>query len=963
MEYIPEYSQEFIEFLNSNIFKAECFVTIASLLVWLHWRWDNFILSNLDWDWWDSNKGNQPNDDINLYYDAPVLLIKDDDLRREKFIKNVEKMIATILKDKDNDSFVFGLYGKWGEGKTSVINMLEESLEEDEDIKEKYFLIRFEPWHYENEKAITTAFLKEIENTISKEFIFPDIKNKFAKYNKLISSGLSNASIKIDLSFLDALSKDSDLHDTTDKIKNNIENTKRKFIIFIDDIDRLHHNEMLLVFKLVHLTKKLSNMIFILTLDQIVVRKHLDEILKTDPDFLDKIIQMPIDLPDIEQSVLDTYIINKIKNLLVKSKDIKDINDNNDIHEKTSFNEFINKYQTKYRYLFKTLRDAKRYINGLNARLPIAYKEVNLHDFLVLEIIRLFYPEVYKDIWSNNYIYIKKYYSNNQRGINHLSEIRKKFPAERNDSDRIVAEYFQCLINKDENSFVDLMSILNQLFPDLINNFNLEVHKAAADIYKLKKENRIASEKHFERYFLLQAMRDDISDTEFHEDLKQWSSHSAVNIIQEEIEKTIFKYHETGKRLKFFERLLNKLEYISEDVAIILIKVLYMKAEEFPRIRGGISPGNLEFDVALRLSLSLILSKAKSDGEIKQLIQEIINKTPSIIFAILMFFYEIQQRDPILPDNRKLSEIINESELSKLGEILFKRFHEHFIDSNTDIFKVYTETRDCTLILSYWSDLEVKDVDNNKILNDYIIKHVQDNHKNFITFLKGCIIEKVKGNEKEIPEKVKSIAEVYNILKFINIAQKHLEKEESLFNEEKDLIYNFLKLFDDYTKIESFIEAYCKSTVADSIIRNKIIGLGKYAGEPLIKALIDKDKSEACRARMPQLLGELNYKQAVEHLEAILKDKNNTKEFRNSVIIPLIMIGENLTLILEVLPQVFTNKPKIFNALNRFHKNWQKSDVARKAIPLLQSAGKAGMAREALNIIMKGMDEDDTSAL
>ena len=61
--------------------------------------------------------------EIDLYSlsDEPIKIVKQDLLERTKFVEDLHKEIISL---PFNDSFVFGLFSGWGEGKTSVINLL-----------------------------------------------------------------------------------------------------------------------------------------------------------------------------------------------------------------------------------------------------------------------------------------------------------------------------------------------------------------------------------------------------------------------------------------------------------------------------------------------------------------------------------------------------------------------------------------------------------------------------------------------------------------------------------------------------------------------------------------------------------------------------------------------------------------------------------------------------------------------
>ena len=61
-----------------------------------------------------------------LNSDLPIKSVADDMLNRASFAENLAQ---TMLDYTVSDGFAIGLYGKWGSGKTSVINMVLEKFE------------------------------------------------------------------------------------------------------------------------------------------------------------------------------------------------------------------------------------------------------------------------------------------------------------------------------------------------------------------------------------------------------------------------------------------------------------------------------------------------------------------------------------------------------------------------------------------------------------------------------------------------------------------------------------------------------------------------------------------------------------------------------------------------------------------------------------------------------------------
>jgi len=57
--------------------------------------------------------------------DRPIKSLNEDQLSRQNFAMSIGE---AILKSQTKDSFVIGLLGKWGSGKTSLVNMAVEHI-------------------------------------------------------------------------------------------------------------------------------------------------------------------------------------------------------------------------------------------------------------------------------------------------------------------------------------------------------------------------------------------------------------------------------------------------------------------------------------------------------------------------------------------------------------------------------------------------------------------------------------------------------------------------------------------------------------------------------------------------------------------------------------------------------------------------------------------------------------------
>ena len=87
--------------------------------------------------------------------DKPVKIQDQDRFQRYNFSKRIAE---TILQRDNNDGIVIGIYGAWGEGKTSILNFILRELEN----KESVLTIKLNPWRYNDEVSLIKNYFEKI---------------------------------------------------------------------------------------------------------------------------------------------------------------------------------------------------------------------------------------------------------------------------------------------------------------------------------------------------------------------------------------------------------------------------------------------------------------------------------------------------------------------------------------------------------------------------------------------------------------------------------------------------------------------------------------------------------------------------------------------------------------------------------------------------------------------------------
>lgn len=115
---------------------------------------------------------------MKVIQDTPLNKVSDDKLGRENIVDLIVGSINDYVQ-KDHPCLVYGIYGKWGEGKTSLLNFVEEKLLAqggDDNIN----IIKFNPWLVNNDETLLREFFKSMTRRLDDK-----TREIFEKYGSL----------------------------------------------------------------------------------------------------------------------------------------------------------------------------------------------------------------------------------------------------------------------------------------------------------------------------------------------------------------------------------------------------------------------------------------------------------------------------------------------------------------------------------------------------------------------------------------------------------------------------------------------------------------------------------------------------------------------------------------------------------------------------------------------------------
>ena len=440
-----------------------------------------------------------PNKLTAMQTDRPISKADQDRFDRKHFAQRIAQVISAR---SDKTGLVVGIHGPWGEGKTSVLNMIAEELSTDDQT----ILISFNPWRFQEEPVLLRAFFFDIAKTIDSSLItrsetLGSIANDYADLLSVIP-GYGGAAKGL-LRGWAAKRTNIDVDALKERFVNALSESKKRLVVVMDDIDRLDKSEVQTVFRLVKLLADFPNMTYILAFDDERVAEALGD--RYGPgggrNFLEKIIQVPLSLPPTTARARRDLALEGLQTALASS-DIK--------LSEESKQRFADIFDKAFLNRITTPRLAKRFGNGLTFALPMVIGEVDLVDLIFLEAIRTFYPELYRAIRDNDAVFLGTVFD----GLGRLNETEAKAQVE-----NVINAALRNYSEADQKS---ARMVIQDLFP----------RTGASGIYgpggysaeyteSLAKDKRVAARDYFWRYYNYGVTAADIRDQDVQRFLEQ----------------------------------------------------------------------------------------------------------------------------------------------------------------------------------------------------------------------------------------------------------------------------------------------------------------------------------------------------------------------------------------------------------------------------------------------------------
>lgn len=324
--------------------------------------------------------------------DRPLTDPKDDRLGYASFAKHLADAISQM---PPAEGLVIGIYASWGSGKTTLLNFVVHNLEQKPQVQQP-IIVHFNPWWFSGHEDLTRRFFDQLQIVLSKwESIAKSMGTLIAELGDIISeTPIPYARTgKILARWFGG--KQKSVPELKAKIAEVLKQKQKRILVVIDDIDRLSSDEIKQLFTVIKAVADFPNVVYLIAFDKNVVVKALQQMQSLPGEiYLEKIVQVPFDLPLPDKTSLRNLLFERLDAILEGTSEALD-----QTYGANVYFEGIDHY-------INTPRDVVRLTNTLGVTYPAVKNEVNPIDFIAIEAIRVFCPLLYEMIRKNPEMYV-----------------------------------------------------------------------------------------------------------------------------------------------------------------------------------------------------------------------------------------------------------------------------------------------------------------------------------------------------------------------------------------------------------------------------------------------------------------------------------------------------------------------------------------------------------------------------
>lgn len=579
----------------------------------------------------------RPGDDPDhlISSDRPIIRLAEDRLDRSKLIVS---LVDRLLKDSAS---IVALIGAYGDGKTSILNCLDEALQ-----AQKVPVVRFKSSLPGDDLTLISTLFNSIGKQLRRRFFVRRLSNVLKRFARTFSGLVPSTSGLKDV-FAEPSQKDEldELTESLDRLP------VRRLVVLLDDMDRMQGNELRMLLKIIRAADDYPKLSFVCAfnkkalVDAFIRHQVMDRIsmqfsaaagqikvqgaltgeqladdTRAGYEYLEKFFPVQVPVPKLDESQLAKEFDLRF-NQFAKRYGLPQ-----EPRDTATFDKEFNPYwKSVFRPLLNNLRKMNTYFNALNSSFGLVKNEVNVIDFMFVELLRQSDPEIYEQVFRNRSLF---YYP--EWDLARWDERPETLSDEKEQ-----AQYpkYEAMFRHLQGEDRDLtLSILSRLFPKIAGYTKDRLSRdSKLEEIDADKQKRIYHPYYFTIYFSLHVPEGYLGFEELEKIIDAANHKNGVAESQDYFSDYIQKQVPL-KRYRFFEKTSRFEAGLQDDQAKGLANAVAIKSDV-------LQPDDLdigEFRAATILIL-VLANRFRGTAEITNVLSDVIRLSAIDGFAVRLF--------------------------------------------------------------------------------------------------------------------------------------------------------------------------------------------------------------------------------------------------------------------------------------------------------------------------------------
>jgi len=727
--------------------------------------------------------------------DKPIIRVEQDELDILPFVR---RLVRPLLEWPAEDSLVLGLYGPWGSGKSSVLNLLASELNQWEGVKNlRAIPVRFNPWHYSSEDALLVSFFGTLASaTGTSKLLTKSARKHLAKALKAIGQSLPILTAVTGLTALGPLAKAGFDSAVTllEGGESRLENEKKKaeevlleigrgdvrlrVVVLVDDLDRAADTELRAMLRLVKLIADLPNISYILAMDDGRVREVLSagRTESFGQSFLDKIVQIPVQLPPLPEDRLEILTKKAVAEVLQEAGYSADGLFSDERHRE------LDPYPGTLGKRITSLRDRARLMNNLRFMLLAGPPmDVSPIDAVLVSFLQTFYPDVYRRLPENKSFLTGQLSSAEEIALlasakaDQAEERRRRtfFEIASGNADPNDKQATEAALSRSGMSGRDAKAVedvLKFLFPRALQGEEIADEQGR----QLRAANRIQHPDRFDRYFRLYTGPGEVPD--------RFVDELLAGLVAAAPDASVFRrldeLQSPGQRDSFVEKFKDRLDRIPSARASAVADAVLSAQERFSPDDVPVMMHQLAVRAFMGAARRTEASSAREpSAAAAAIVLKEIKQLPNAYQVVSIAKEYVTDRAPGIALDHEAKKDIAQAGLARANR---------YAGEGRNLFADYGGSEGMSFIWR-WRDLTEFVEENTEQLRRYLRELLERDPVNLLALLRGMSASPRAGRllfavGSPKPDVLKAVEQIIGVQALREICEAHLDK----ISEEKD---------------------------------------------------------------------------------------------------------------------------------------------------------------------------------